>query len=58
VLARQIEDASFAAVVIGQGWADQDTLGAMAADFRSWGELADAYLAFFKCAAVGFAPES
>ncbi len=56
-LVRQMQDPAFAAVVLGEGWADRSTLEAIAADFRAWAESPDAFLAFIKCAAVGRRPE-
>jgi ubiquinone/menaquinone biosynthesis C-methylase UbiE len=54
VLARQLRDPSFEAVVRSQGWADHPTLAAMIAAIKAWAAAPDAYLAFMKPAAVGW----
>jgi ubiquinone/menaquinone biosynthesis C-methylase UbiE len=56
VFVRQLRDPAFAAVVLGEGWADAATIEAIAADFHSWADSPDAFLAFVKCAAVGRRP--
>jgi ubiquinone/menaquinone biosynthesis C-methylase UbiE len=53
VLARQLRDPSFEAVVQAKGWADHATLTAMIAAIKAWAAAPDAYLAFMKPAAVG-----
>jgi ubiquinone/menaquinone biosynthesis C-methylase UbiE len=57
VMARQVEDADFVSIVEREQWADRATLHDIAAEFRTWGESPDCYLACFKCAATGRRPD-
>jgi SAM-dependent methyltransferase len=52
----QFRDPTFVATVVAQGWADQETLDAMFADFHAWGEDPDAYFAVQTPAAIGWVP--
>ncbi|GAC1314391.1 MAG: hypothetical protein NVSMB2_03750 [Chloroflexota bacterium] len=56
VIATQLEDPGFMAVATKLAWATDAELAAMAADIREWGASPDAYVAFFRCAAVGRVP--
>jgi SAM-dependent methyltransferase len=53
----QFQDPEFVATVVTQGWADQATLDAIAADFVAWGEDPDAYWAQINPAAIGWVPD-
>lgn len=56
VFVRQIEDPSFVRIVEAEHWATRATLTEIAVEFRAWGKSPDAFLAYFKCAAIGFVP--
>ncbi len=40
--------------ILEQGWADEETLDAMAEELRAWGERPDSFSAFLFCEAVGW----
>ncbi len=52
LVAEVLRDQATVEVALTQGWADEETLGSMAAEVRMWGERGDAFRALVDCAAL------
>jgi hypothetical protein len=54
----QFRDPTFVATAVSQSWADQATLEALIADFRTWSEDPDAYFAHHTPMAISWVPDN
>jgi hypothetical protein len=54
----QLRAPAFSALAIAQGWADEATLAAMAAEVLAWGERPDAFAVVMGVAALGWVEEA
>jgi ubiquinone/menaquinone biosynthesis C-methylase UbiE len=52
---RKTQLEGLARTALAQGWMDQSTIDAMAADFNAWGNRPDAFAATIWCEAIGWA---
>ncbi|MDP8923625.1 MAG: class I SAM-dependent methyltransferase [Chloroflexota bacterium] len=57
-MVEQMNGPAFAELVVGEGWADQSRLDAMAAAIHAWGARSDAFFAVMAPAAVGWVSDS